>query len=360
MAARFRASIMLHRRYRWTAFPAIAVVAACAYLWAVATPRVGEPPALPPPVGEKLWSFGFVGDTQLGEGIVEEVFDRFERAGVDFVLHLGDIVDDAASDEQWNEVLSAVKKHHIRLRPVVGNHDRLIGTSDRGETRFREFFPELSDTFYHFSHRGLTFLMLNSERSFLPGTEQARFLTEELPGLASTTIVCLHRPVFTCGHRDLANQFVRRVCLHSRWSIRPRGWYYRGIIIITTAQSRSTASPTWSAAAAAANSIPQRPDGATAAFCAGVNHFGLVDVYADRLDVRVIDLDGNEIDRFAVERDPQARTSERSKRRPTDALRLNFNEHIFHRARLRTEVGDGGRALTSSVVPPTFESQFPS
>lgn len=296
---------MLHRRYRWVALPAIAVVAACAYLWAIATPRVSDPQALPPPVGEKLWSFGFVGDTQLGEGIVDEVFGHFEKADVDFVLHLGDIVDDAASDQQWDEVLSAVKKHHIHLRPVVGNHDRLIGTSDRGETRFREFFPELPDTFYRFSHRGVTFLMLNSERSLLPGSEQARFLTEELHALSSTTIICLHRPVFTCGHRDLANQFVRRVCLHSRLIDTParlvlsgHHHYYdrtKPLDGITYVVSGGGSRKLYPAAAT---------DGATAAFCAGVNHFGLVDVYADRLDVHVLDLDGNEIDRFAVERSP--------------------------------------------------------
>jgi hypothetical protein len=100
---------MSFRRYRWTALPALVLFAACAYVWAIATPQVAEPPRLPTPAGQKLWSFGFVGDTQLGEGIVDDVFDRFEKAGVDFVLHLGDIVDDAASDEQWDEILSAVK-----------------------------------------------------------------------------------------------------------------------------------------------------------------------------------------------------------------------------------------------------------
>lgn len=295
---------MKYRRYRWAALVLAAIVGLCASVWAMATPTVEEPPALAAPAGEKLWSFGFVGDTQLGEGIVEEVFDRFERAGVDFVLHLGDIVDDAASDEQWNEVLSAVRRHRIVLRPVVGNHDRLIGTSDRGETRFREFFPELPETFYRFSHRGVTFMMLNSERSLMPGTEQGSFLASELEALSTTAVVCLHRPVFTCGHRDLANQFLRRLWLHTRLKATPvrlvlsgHHHYYdrtKPLDGVTYVVSGGGSRKLYPAAVA---------DRTTAAFRAGVNHYGLVDVYPDRFAVRALDLEGREIDRFAVERD---------------------------------------------------------
>lgn len=292
---------MKSRRFRWTALSAIAILGVAAYVGAVATPEVGQPATLPKPAGQKLWSFGFVGDTQLGEGIVERVFAGFEKTGVEFVLHLGDIVDDASSDEQWNEVLSAVRRHHIRLRPVVGNHDRLIGTSDRGETRFQEFFPDLPDTFYRFSHRGLTFLMLNSERSLMPTSEQGRFLTGELKALEGTTVVCLHRPVFTCGHRDLANQFLRRLWLHSRLVDTPvklvlagHHHYYdrtKPLDGISYVVSGGGSRKLYAAEAG---------DRTTAAFHAGVNHYGLVDVYADRLAVRVLDLDGNKLDAFAI------------------------------------------------------------
>jgi len=42
------------------------------------------------------------------------------------------------------------------------------------------------------------------------------------------------------------------------------------------------------------------PAAYTAAFQANRNHYGLVDVYADRLEMRVLDVDGRELDRFAV------------------------------------------------------------
>jgi 3',5'-cyclic AMP phosphodiesterase CpdA len=299
---------MKRLRSRWTVPPLLAVLAFCAYAWTVATPEVGGSAQLPPPSGGKLWSFGFVGDTQLGEGIVDVVFERFEKAGVEFVLHLGDIVDDAASSDQWKYVLDEARRHHVRLRPVVGNHDRLVGTSDRGERRFREFFPDLPDTFYRFSHRGLKFVMLNSERSLLPWAEQGRFLANVFDESADspssdTAIVCLHRPIFTCGRRDLANQFLRRVWLHARLVETPvrlvlsgHHHYYdrtKPLDGITYVVSGGGSHKLYPAA---------EPDRTTARFQAGVNHYGLVDVYADRLEVRVLDLEARELDRFTIER----------------------------------------------------------
>jgi predicted phosphodiesterase len=293
----------MKRRIRLIALPLLAGLWVGAYAWAIATPRVDLPAALPPPTGGKLWSFGFVGDTQLGDGIVDVVFDGFEQAGVEFVLHLGDIVDDAASDEQWSDVLGAVRRHGVRLRPVVGNHDRLIGTSDRGETRFQEFFPQLPGTFYSFSHGGLKFVMLNSERSLAPWTEQGRFLAAEIAKPAETAIVCLHRPVFTCGRRDLANQFLRRLWLHGRLVDTParlvlsghHHYYDRtkpldGITYVVSGGGSHKLYP------------EEKTDSTTAAFHAGLNHYGLVDVYSDRLDVRVLALDGHEIDRVDIAR----------------------------------------------------------
>lgn len=315
---------MRRLRLRWIVPPLLAALAVCAYVWTITTPEVSQPISLPPAATAKLWSFGFVGDTQLGEGIADVIFDRFEKAGVEFVLHLGDIVDDAASDEQWNDVLSSVGRHNIHLRPVVGNHDRLIGTSDRGEVRFQEFFPDLPDTFYRFSHEGLSFLMLNSERSFLPWSEQGRFMAAELDQLSNTTIVCLHRPVFTCGRRDLANQFLRRLWLHrrligsrTRLVLSGHHHYYdrtRPLDGITYVVSGGGGHKLYPAC---------DPDRTTAAFYAGVNHYGLVDVYADRLEVRVLALDDRELDRFMIERaevSPSKDGSQESGARSQDLL----------------------------------------
>lgn len=304
---------MGRRCCRWAMRVGLAVSAlALLYAWALATPEIG-PAAAPPltPASSQsasqaveqapLWSFGFVGDTQLGEGIVDKIFAQMQAAKVEFVLHLGDIVDNAEIDEQWDYVLDQAAHYELKLMPVVGNHDRMLAYGDRGEIRFRQFFPQLPETFYRFSHRGLGFLMLNSERSMAPWSQQGRFIDWQLEQHPHTEVVCLHRPVFTCGHRDIGNQFLRRVWLHGRLAgteatlvLSGHHHYYDrtkpldGITYVTSGGSSHKLYG------------PETPDERTAVFRAGENHYGLVNVLPDRLDIRVLDIDGKEFDRFSV------------------------------------------------------------
>lgn len=304
---------LVRRCGRWTVRAGLLLFAAAlAYAWALATPEIG-PAAAPAteasssqsvaPDGKptKLWTFGFVGDTQLGEGIVDKIFARLHEADVEFVLHLGDLVDDADREEQWRYVLDQAAEHKLRLVPVVGNHDKMLAYDDAGEIGFRRHFPELPETFYRFSHGGIDFLMLNSERSLAPWTEQGRFLAWQLEHHPRTAVVCLHRPVFTCGRRDIGNQYLRRVWLHGRLAdsqvalvLNGHHHYYD--------RTRSLDGITYVTSGGASHKLygEETPDERTALFRAGVNHFGLVDVYAERFDVRVMDDEGKEFDRFSV------------------------------------------------------------
>jgi predicted phosphodiesterase len=299
--------LLPRHRLRWV-IPLAAFLALAGYGWWRVTPNIGELPVLSKPSAEeKLWTFGFVGDTQLGEKIYERIFAEMDRKHVEFVLHLGDMVDDAANQSQWQSLIASAARHRIRLMPVVGNHDKLLDYDDRGEIGFRQFFPSLPSTFYHFRHRGINFLMLNSERSFLPGSEQAHFLRWQLEHRPGTTIVCLHRPVFTAGRRDLANQLVRRMFLHD--ALRDTDtvavlaghhhYYDRTLPLdgITYVVSGGSSPKLYG---------EEPPRAFTAAFHAQSNHYGLVDVYADRLQVRVVDLDGKPLDEFALALRPTA------------------------------------------------------
>ena len=187
-----------------------------AWSWAVVTPEVGQPLSLEATDtrSEKLWSFGFVGDTHAGRETTERIFARLAAARLEFVLHLGDLVDRGDSDEQWEFTLAAAAENRLRIMPVVGNHDKEKCYDDRGEIRFRQYFPHLPRTFYHFRHRGLNFVVLNSERLPLPGSEQAAFLRWQLEKHPGPTIVCQHRPIFTASNRDWANMYLFRLLTH--------------------------------------------------------------------------------------------------------------------------------------------------
>ena len=185
--------------------------------------------------------------------------------------------------------------------PVVGNHDKEKCYDDRGEIRFRQYFAHLPRTFYHFRHRGLNFVVLNSERFPLPGTEQAKFLRvgivaasgadDRLPASSD-----LHEQQSRLGEhvfvppvdawcdqelgRDVgacrAQSLLRAQQAAGRHHVRRQRRRRR---ICTPPKSRA-----------------RRP----ARLRPGRNHYGLVDVYADHLAVRVLDLDDQVIDEFAV------------------------------------------------------------
>lgn len=278
-----------------------AVMAVFGHVAAVVTPEITPPAAMPTPRSEKLWTFGFVGDTQLGGAIVGQIFARMQAAGVEFALHLGDMVDEPACDAEWDELLHTAARHRIRLLPVVGNHDRRLDYADRGEIRFRQYFPALPQTFYHFRHRGVNFLMLNSERSLWAASEQGRFVRWQLEHHPGTTIVCLHRPVFTCGRRDLVQQYMRRYALHGSLVgsdtvavLAGHHHYY------DRTQPLDGITYVVSGGGSVKLHEQETPDGRTAVFQSGCNHYGLVDVYEDRLEVRVLDLEDKELDRFAL------------------------------------------------------------
>lgn len=293
--ARFRS-----RRARLLAAAIVAPLALLAvWAWMRAAPRIGDPFVAPETREPALWTFGFVGDTQLGEEVTEQIFSRMEGAGVEFALHLGDLVDEAASDDEWDTLVERARRHRIRMLPVVGNHDRLRDRVDHGEVRWRQYFPELPGTFYHVRHRGLNLLMLNSERSLAPWSEQAAFIRWQLSHHPGTTIVCLHRPVFTCGQRDWARQWLHRVWLHGLLAgsdtvavlcghnhYYDRTWPLDGITYVV---SGGASRKLYEAEATTA---------ITARFEAGRNHYGLVDVHAEHLHVRVLDLAGSEMDAF--------------------------------------------------------------
>lgn len=281
----------------------VCTVGVLGYAWAVATPEIGEPLPLRIAADDKpLWKFGFVGDTQLADDNLEPLMARFERQEVEFVLHLGDMVDESSSDLEWDRLVEAARKHRVRLMPVVGNHDVRRDYDDDGSIRFRQYFPDLPGTFYHFRHRGVNFLMLNSERSFAPGSEQAKFIDFHLQHNLGTAIACLHRPTFTTAERDRASMFSRRVCLHGALKdtdaiavLSGHNHYYD--------RTKPLDGLTYVVSGGGGGALREEPDRCeyTAALHAGEMHYGIASVYDDRIAVEVVAFaDGRRLDEFAL------------------------------------------------------------
>jgi predicted phosphodiesterase len=279
------------------------------YVAAVVTPVVDEPAAFATPPGGEPWTFAFVGDTQLADDKLDPLFARLATHHPEFVLHLGDMVDEATSDLEWDRLIESAVKHRLRLMPVVGNHDVRGDYDDDGSIRFRQYFPDLPQTFYHFRHRGVNFLMVNSERSLAAGSEQAEFLKFHLEKHPGTTLVCLHRPVFTAGNRDRLSMLGRRFWLHGALAggdtvavLAGHNHYYdrtKPLDGVTYVTSGGGGGPS--------REKPE-PAGYTAALESGAMHYGLARVYDDRIVVEVRTLDDDRrLDEFALALRPTER-----------------------------------------------------
>ncbi|MCW4385611.1 metallophosphoesterase [Salinibacterium sp. SYSU T00001] len=160
------------------------------------------------------FSFIFLGDIQTdildqGSRVVRNAFR--DRPNADIVLQIGDLVNDAHSDQQWGELYEAFSYTlgTQRLLTTPGNHEYDGGLSEQYRAQFTypangptgegEVYDELEGTVYYTDHQGVRFISLNSN---VVDTEGLAVQTEWLEGVLAEnphqwTVVFFHHPVFS-------------------------------------------------------------------------------------------------------------------------------------------------------------------
>ncbi|MCU0374984.1 MAG: metallophosphoesterase family protein [Chitinophagaceae bacterium] len=168
------------------------------------------------------FSFLYVGDAQ---NYVLELWSRLVRAGFKkdpdarFIMHAGDLINNAHNDRQWHEWFSAQgwMAGMVPAVPVTGNHEYarhalsdttnpLTNLSVQWRPQFtlpQNGIAQLPETNYTFDYQGVRFIVLNSNVLL---EEQSAWLETQLANNPNTwTIVTHHHPVFsTAGERDNA------------------------------------------------------------------------------------------------------------------------------------------------------------
>jgi predicted phosphodiesterase len=139
-----------------------------------------------PPIGADVpFSFVAMGDTRSGLDAHRRVIERMAQDVPDFVVGTGDMVDDGAREDQWQQFFE-VERQVLRdnvFFPAVGNHDR----QGRGRTAdaYRALFsvPDNggdTERYYAFSYATARFLVLDSNEYSFALTDQTAWLEREL------------------------------------------------------------------------------------------------------------------------------------------------------------------------------------
>ena len=173
-------------------------------------------------VGPKPFSFMYVGDAQndilsLWSRVIREGF----RTAPDmrFVIHAGDLVNDANADAQWGEWFRAGGFIHSMVPsvPTPGNHEyraRSKAEEARQESHLSVFWrPQftlpingisgLEESSYWFDFQGARILVLNSNRDRAAQVAWMQRVLRENP--QPWTIATFHHPIFSAAReRDNA------------------------------------------------------------------------------------------------------------------------------------------------------------
>lgn len=172
--------------------------------------------------GAKPFSFLYVGDVQND---ILSLWSRVVREGyrqapdMRFIVHAGDLVNDANSDRQWGEWFRAGGFIHAMVPsvPAAGNHEYRASTAAEATARqsslsvfWRPQFtlptngvPGLEESNYWFDYENARIIVLNSNRDRESQAAWLRNVLRDNP--KPWTIATFHHPVFSAAReRDNA------------------------------------------------------------------------------------------------------------------------------------------------------------
>ncbi|MFG6446406.1 metallophosphoesterase, partial [Microbacterium sp. P07] len=163
---------------------------------------------------EDTFSFLYFGDVQNGilsdaSRVVRNAFR--DRPNADLVLQIGDLVDDAESEEQWGQLYEAFS-YGLGTQDFLttpGNHeyegrlspqwDSMYSYPDNGPQGEGAIYDQLHGTVYYTDHEGVRFISMNSNVVDTEGLRvQGEWLQKVLDeGTQQWTVVYFHHPVYS-------------------------------------------------------------------------------------------------------------------------------------------------------------------
>jgi len=166
----------------------------------VTSPLLTFQPAVGP---EEPYSFILIGDTQRNPKVTARLAAVAFARRPNFVVHLGDVVDDGRSKDQWvNDLLGPCRDliARVPIYPCIGNHEK-------NHAYYYQYFSlPKPEYYYSFTYGNAEFFSIDTNKKVGPGSEQYKWLDEALgKSKAKWKFVYHHHPVYTSDDDDYGN-----------------------------------------------------------------------------------------------------------------------------------------------------------
>jgi len=153
-------------------------------------------------INENEINFAITADLAVNSETMKNL-QNIERVDPEIILFSGDIRNDDGPPPAWFELQNFLGKDRIRV--AIGNHDV------NNEKWFNEYmtYYNMPKTFYSFDSANVHFIVLDTEKSIYPSSEQLNFLLNDLENNTNNSkldwiIVAMHRPMYSDGENIMA------------------------------------------------------------------------------------------------------------------------------------------------------------
>jgi hypothetical protein len=265
-----------------------------------------------PPPGTKHWRMAVYGDSRSNPATHRKVAEQIARAGVDLIVHTGDIVLNGRNHASWRreffEPLGPLA-HRVPWVSTIGNHER------DSENYFSYMALPGNERYFGFDYANAHIVCLDSNAWIEKGrdSQQFQWVAEHLrqKRTADWTFVAFHHPLFSAHATRPINSL--------RWDWAPLildpanrvdgvltghdHFYARNFRVgrLADAPQPGVLFLTTAGGGASLYRIKERDYVAREK---SVHHFTLFDFNGDRVTITPIDLTGKEFDRYVLTKEP--------------------------------------------------------
>ena len=267
-----------------------------------------SPPSMAAPC-----NFAISGDSRSKPQIFTKIIEGLGQSNPDFIISMGDLVEDGGNYEQWDKFYFEPAGELIAGRPFIstlGDHE---GSGDDGKLVEHFLFPELEHEklWYSFDYGMAHFISLDYR--YADSKEMMEwFETDMQASQGKWNIVFMHRPAYNLGgHRsfwgnphwpDLFQKHKIDMVFggHSHIYERFHPVYTEGneewaITYITTGGSGA--------------SLYESVQHSVLEYAQSVNHYADIDLDADKLTLRTYEINGKLMDSLIIGKNPDGSQS---------------------------------------------------